>query len=574
MTTSSALHSSYTLPKTNDTGSEPADDISTYYEDFEAPSEGSKQLESTSSSVSATSSTTLQPKVMQSDNSSDSEHAGAQSSETSSSMGESAAAAARVLAALQDHSSAQAASADGSPATWSAHVPGTLQSSSSTPRHSSAAAFSQRQTMREGSAPVGGSAENTGAPRTSMGFLALLNTAAAYVAEGSGVSAAQPVEGSYLNHNELLSSGQLTLSGLQSGFSQVTPGEEQAYATQYSQQLPAHTVQHLAQALEQIAATTAGTEEDMAMVDAYAPGTRASAIASSSGSAVRPELIMTTEESSRDNAAGMTASAADSASGSSKRKRHDAVQPPPSKRKPSQPFERERSVIPGSAEARRAARKWTDEETENLLQGCSKYGVGAWKKILDDPSFSFNNRTSVDLKDRFRTIRAQELAHNAGPRNKGRSGKEPDVVWPLPPNSERLQGLQRVQRKPTRNYSRDEDRRLLLGVLRHANHWTKIAADPDLQLGDRPGQSLRDRLRNAFPTVFELFGYVIPKKERIDRERNTTPGPSGGPKKKAPTGSKRLDGQVPENIRSKIMEILAEMNASLDPQPIPEHDVD
>ncbi|PIA16502.1 hypothetical protein COEREDRAFT_30427, partial [Coemansia reversa NRRL 1564] len=57
------------------------------------------------------------------------------------------------------------------------------------------------------------------------------------------------------------------------------------------------------------------------------------------------------------------------------------------------------------SDIRRAARKWTDEETENLLQGCSKYGVGAWKKILDDPTFAFNSRTSVDLKDRFRTIR-------------------------------------------------------------------------------------------------------------------------------------------------------------------------
>ncbi|KAJ2607927.1 hypothetical protein H4S08_004649 [Coemansia sp. RSA 1365] len=209
--------------------------------------------------------------------------------------------------------------------------------------------------------------------------------------------------------------------------------------------------------------------------------------------------------------------------------------------------------------------------------GPIKYGVGAWKKILDDPSFAFNSRTSVDLKDRFRTIRAQECAHSPYAKtNRKSNGKVPDVVWPLPPGSQRLQGLHRVQRKPTRNYTSDEDRRLLLGVLRHANHWTKIAADPDLKLGNRPGQSLRDRLRNAFPEVFEMFGYVIPKKERADRERFATPSATGNSsdrtvtsKRKAPTGSKRMDGAIPEPIKDKIMSVLSAMNASLDPNPLP-----
>ncbi|KAJ2401110.1 hypothetical protein GGI23_001613 [Coemansia sp. RSA 2559] len=268
----------------------------------------------------------------------------------------------------------------------------------------------------------------------------------------------------------------------------------------------------------------------------------------------------------------------------SKRKRKngssdDAPFQTPAKRKNSQALDQ--SKLATLSEARRAARKWTEEETDNLLKGCSKYGVGAWKKILDDPNFTFNSRTSVDLKDRFRTIRAQECAHSPHKKSSSKNhGKEPDVVWPLPPDSQRLQGLQRVQRKPTRNYTNDEDRRLLIGVMRHANHWTKIAADPDLKLANRPGQSLRDRLRNAFPEVFELFGYVIPNKERADRERHTTPGPhpaiskSSTPKRKAPTGSKRLDGDIPDHIRDKILAVLRQRNDSLDPHPIPENDVD
>ncbi|KAJ2326748.1 hypothetical protein GGI00_004659, partial [Coemansia sp. RSA 2681] len=41
-------------------------------------------------------------------------------------------------------------------------------------------------------------------------------------------------------------------------------------------------------------------------------------------------------------------------------------------------------------------------------------------------------------------------------------------------------------------------------------------------------------------------------------------------RRKAPTGSKRLDGDIPENIKDKILAVLGDMNASLDPHPIPE----
>ena len=47
----------------------------------------------------------------------------------------------------------------------------------------------------------------------------------------------------------------------------------------------------------------------------------------------------------------------------------------------------------------RARKKWTEEETNNLLLGVHKHGVGRWTDILEDPSFSFNERSGVDLKD-------------------------------------------------------------------------------------------------------------------------------------------------------------------------------
>jgi hypothetical protein len=36
--------------------------------------------------------------------------------------------------------------------------------------------------------------------------------------------------------------------------------------------------------------------------------------------------------------------------------------------------------------------------------GSRRHSVGNWKKILSDPEFSFNERTEVDLKDKWRII--------------------------------------------------------------------------------------------------------------------------------------------------------------------------
>ncbi|KAJ2599260.1 hypothetical protein GGF39_002303 [Coemansia sp. RSA 1721] len=708
MTTSGGFHvadiaTTTPIPATAASGSELVSKFISYYSDSDPLSEKElpaaavtpvSSVSTPSTSVSGTDQ--MRPAKAADENSSpttDSEQNGNGSSESSSSsLGDSATAAARVLAAWQDRagapgslpvvSSAAAVAAAAATASatatdhpssmafsglmpdnhatmWlTAQTPdGRLQSSSSTPR-TDHASFAYHK--REGSAPVSGVSASA-QRRPNMGYLALLNSAAAYVAESSGTSAPdsdarnsgmqshqhRQLENSrYMSHSDIIANTGLTLSGINSSFSRAGAGvsdDQGGYSAHYGQALTNSEYQDLAQALQHIAATTAGTDSNMLSSaadhersQAHASGgqhgygsgnehmdpmSAAAAVAAAAAAAaavgsIGPEHMLSgggqfvgssnssyshmshdqdvdmADDSHAASRAskGSVSTALAGAAGSTKRKRNDGggsatSGQTPAKRKTSQASDRSAKNTP-HPDSRRAARKWTEEETENLLKGCSKYGVGAWKKILDDSSFTFNNRTSVDLKDRFRTIRAQECAHSPYAKNSGKAGsKEPDVVWPLPPNSQRLQGLQRVQRKPTRNYTHDEDRRLLIGVLRHANHWTKIAADTDLKLNDRPGQSLRDRLRNAFPEVFELFGYVIPKKERADRERHTSPGPSMPPvepktpstpasKRKAPTGSKRLEGKVPENIKAKIMEVLQRMNASLDPHPIPEDEAD
>lgn len=44
--------------------------------------------------------------------------------------------------------------------------------------------------------------------------------------------------------------------------------------------------------------------------------------------------------------------------------------------------------------------RWSEQETDDLLRGVAKFGIGNWKKILLCSEYSFNKRTAVDLKDR------------------------------------------------------------------------------------------------------------------------------------------------------------------------------
>jgi hypothetical protein len=59
----------------------------------------------------------------------------------------------------------------------------------------------------------------------------------------------------------------------------------------------------------------------------------------------------------------------------------------------------------------RKRRPWTGEETRDLLLGVERYGAGHWKEILSDPEFNFDNRTNLDLKDRYRTVARREIDH-------------------------------------------------------------------------------------------------------------------------------------------------------------------
>uniref|UniRef100_H2NER4 Telomeric repeat-binding factor n=1 Tax=Pongo abelii TaxID=9601 RepID=H2NER4_PONAB len=70
------------------------------------------------------------------------------------------------------------------------------------------------------------------------------------------------------------------------------------------------------------------------------------------------------------------------------------------------PVSKSQLVTPEKHETRKR-QAWLWEEDKNLRSGVRKYGEGNWSKIL--LHYKFNNRTSVMLKDRWRTMKKLKL---------------------------------------------------------------------------------------------------------------------------------------------------------------------
>jgi len=64
-----------------------------------------------------------------------------------------------------------------------------------------------------------------------------------------------------------------------------------------------------------------------------------------------------------------------------------------------------RATIRQTPRSEAGRRKYTDEEVDRLLDGVMRYGIGHWADILAENRDVFKNRTSVDLKDKWRNIK-------------------------------------------------------------------------------------------------------------------------------------------------------------------------
>lgn len=197
--------------------------------------------------------------------------------------------------------------------------------------------------------------------------------------------------------------------------------------------------------------------------------------------------------------------------------------------------------------------KWTEGETNNLLLGVYKHGVGKWADILEDPSFTFNRRSAVDLKDRFRTCCPDELrgegrtpinrsvgsegnddgeqlrtemaslASSSGDLVAGR-GQEANGIAPNPTSSQLLHpgqkprghrkkltdleqlgirgAFKRSKRRERCPFSEQEDREIAQGYSIYGPAWSRIQRDPQFNLQNRRPIDLRDRFRNKNPEKF------------------------------------------------------------------------
>ncbi|KAF4630071.1 hypothetical protein G7Y89_g8074 [Cudoniella acicularis] len=221
----------------------------------------------------------------------------------------------------------------------------------------------------------------------------------------------------------------------------------------------------------------------------------------------------------------------------------------------------------------RPRKKWTEEETNNLLLGVQKHGLGNWAEILDDSSFSFNGRSGADLKDRFRTCCPPEL-RGKGPASINFKKSEGKYSKTIPPKSKSslmsenilidnsdletsttagdatssqdpkgprkvrnhrrkvedlaqlgIQGpFRKSQRRERRPFTEEEDREILLGYQIHGPAWTKIQRDPRFHLQSRQPTDLRDRFRNKYPEKFrtEDKGDTSGKENVVDANQSST----------------------------------------------------
>ncbi|KAJ4333453.1 hypothetical protein N0V95_009425 [Ascochyta clinopodiicola] len=214
--------------------------------------------------------------------------------------------------------------------------------------------------------------------------------------------------------------------------------------------------------------------------------------------------------------------------------------------------------------APRKRTRWSQKETEDLLTGVSRYGIGRWKQILDCTDFQFQGRTAVDLKDRFRVCRpgeglkikkvpAPEKAETTRPGGLSRPSSEPRAVisngsiadfaaplvpWSTSEDTEVQDSVSQAatsktdvygpflksKRRARREFSDTDDRNLLEGFKRYGPIWHSMRDDSELGFGMRHPTDLRDRFRIRYPELFSQAGYKLkPKEERVLKDRENEP---------------------------------------------------
>lgn len=199
----------------------------------------------------------------------------------------------------------------------------------------------------------------------------------------------------------------------------------------------------------------------------------------------------------------------------------------------------------------------------------------------------FRDRTSVDLKDRFRTCcpdeyskyRASNSSNPATPSKSAKGSHEPKDVTakPLqyyglhppqtePPEAKALRrprsgtdrkgpaelaemGIDRPffknKRRERREFTERDDEALIRGFEKHGPVWHNIRSDPELGFDSRHPTDLRDRFRTRFPEKYAQAGYKVKPKD-AQKQRDRSSGAKSDSKEPASSNQAAKSANRPE----------------------------
>jgi hypothetical protein len=230
--------------------------------------------------------------------------------------------------------------------------------------------------------------------------------------------------------------------------------------------------------------------------------------------------------------------------------------------------------------------KWSEQETKDLLHGVSKFGIGNWKKILNCADFHFDNRSAVDLKDRFRiccpgdglkrknkkpnlvaaAVMPQGGSSLSASSPKNHSGED-DIASSLPPKKSKpmrkprsdrhekgpaelaemgIEGpFAKSNRRERHGFTEADDANLLRGYETYGSSWRQMRDDISLGFSKRHATDLRDRFRNRYPDKYaEAKSKTKPKDQSLANPRKPEKANKHGPADSNPPS------RTPEDISS------------------------
>lgn len=201
--------------------------------------------------------------------------------------------------------------------------------------------------------------------------------------------------------------------------------------------------------------------------------------------------------------------------------------------------------------------KWSESETESLLKGVEKHGIGNWTRILKDVEFDFNvRRSALDLKDRFRiccpdhykTTRKQQTRPPLSGDNSTEKQKRNRTTHRKTQAELREIGIEpdfaQSRRRKRTAYSEAEDTAILRGFRRYGKKWSQMQQDENLGLESRTAMDLKDRMRTRWPDEYAKAGLKL----RADRDAGEKRLPTPAGKQQVGKGSRQGETQAQKDV--------------------------